>query len=119
MSEKILRVSKHLLRKKKAPAAIRYLFYGIHRDPNNVELFSCLGDALKQILEYEIALKIYRKGLKLAKDQENEALSEELTSKIENIYVISPEDALEGPQIGFFVRSLMKILSQLGKKDWF
>ena len=119
MSEKILRVSKHLLRKKKAPAAIRYLFYGIRQDPNNAELFSCLGDALKQILEYELALKIYRKGLMLAKDQENEALIKEITSKIENIYVISPEDALEGPQIGFFVRSLMKILSQLGKKDWF
>ena len=119
MSEKILRVSKNLLRKKKGFAAIRYLHYGIQRDLENAELYICLGDALKQSVEFELALKIYRKALFLAKAQKNQALVDEISSKIENVYIMSAADAPEGPQIGFFIRSLMKMLNQLGKKDWF
>lgn len=119
MSEKILRVSRKLLQKKKGFAAIRYLHYGIRRDPENAELFMYLGDALKQSVEFKLALKIYRKALYLAKAQNNQALIAEISSKIENAYIMSAADAPEGPQIGFFIRSLMKMLNQLGKKDWF
>lgn len=119
MSKKILQVGRTLLQQKKGAAAIRYLYHGIRHDPDNADLFSCLGDAIKQITEYEIALRIYRKALHLARAQGNESLIKELSEKIENVFVVSPADAPSGPQIGFFIRSLMKMLSQLGKRDWF
>ncbi len=119
MSEKILQIGKNLIQKKKGAAAIHYLHYGILHDPNNAALFGQLGDALKQALEYDLALKIYRKGLCLAQTQGKVALIQEIRVKIENIYLIDPQFTNEGPQIGFFIRSIMKMLTQLGKKDWF
>lgn len=119
MSEKILQIGKSLTQKKKGTFAIHYLHYGILHDPNNAALYSQLGDALKQELEYDLALKIYRKGLSLAQTQGMAALVQEIKTKMENIYVIDPKLTNEGPQIGFFIRSIMKMLTQLGKKDWF
>ncbi len=119
MSEKILRVARKLVQEKKGFAAIRYLYHGIKLDPENAELYICLGDALKQSIEFELALIIYNKALYLAKSQEKENLIHEISSKIENVYILSPGDAPDGPQIGFFIRSLMKMLNTLGKKDWF
>ena len=108
MSEKILRVGRKLVQKRKGFAAIRYLYHGIKLDPNNIELHICLGDALKQSIEFDLALKIYNRALYLAKSQGNKDIINQITSKIENIYILSPSDAPEGPQIGFFIRSLMK-----------
>lgn len=119
MSDKILRVSRKLLQNKKGFHAIRYLYHGIKLDPENVALYICLGDALKQSIEFDLALKIYQKALYLAKKQKNNSIRQEILTKIENIYILSPSDAPEGPQIGFFIRSLMKMLNVLGKKDWF
>lgn len=119
MSEKILRVSRKLVQKKKGFFAIRYLYHGIQLDPENVELYICLGDALKQSIEFDLALKIYRKALYLARTQGKDDLLKIIDSKIESVYVLSPSDAPAGPQIGFFIRSLMKMLNTLGKKDWF
>ncbi|HUY00211.1 MAG TPA: hypothetical protein VMV49_11690 [Candidatus Deferrimicrobium sp.] len=119
MSEQILRISRILIQKKKGFDAVRYLYYGITQDPTNVELYLELGNALKQSLEYKIALKIYKKALQLAQMQENSDLIQKISNKLENFYLLSPEDVLEGPQIGFFIRSIMKMVSQLGKKDWF
>jgi tetratricopeptide (TPR) repeat protein len=119
MSEKILQLGNRLIQKKKGFAAIRYLHYGIVHDPNNAELYACLGDALKQSLEYDLALKIYRRGLSLAKANGNNEIAQEIKIKIDTIYSISPQFIIEGPQIGFFIRSIMKMLTQLGKKDWF
>ena len=119
MSEKILQSSRNLIQKKKGWAAIRYLHYGILHDPDNAPLYEQLGDALKQALEYDLALKIYRKGLHLAQTQGMVGLIPEIKAKIENIYLIDPQITTEGPQIGFFIRSIMKMLTQLGKKDWF
>ena len=119
MSEKILQIGKNLIQKKKGWAAIHYLHYGILHDPNNPALYSQLGDALKQAWEYDLALKIYQKGLYLAQTQGMVALIPEIRVKIENIYLIDPKFTNEGPQIGFFIRSIMKMLTHLGKKDWF
>ena len=119
MSEKILQIGKRLTQNKKGVAAIHYLHYGILHDPNNAALYAQLGDALKQALEYDLALKIYRKGLSLAQTQGLGALVQEIKVKMENIYIIDPKLVDEGPQIGFFIRSIMKMLTQLGKKDWF
>lgn len=119
MSEKILRVSRILLQKKRGAEAVWYLYEGIRQDSTNAHLYACLGDALKQSLEYDVALKIYRKALYLAQQQKNAALIGELNTKIETIYVLNPMDVVKGPQIGFFIRTLMKMLSKLGKQDWF
>ncbi len=119
VSEKVLRISRILIEKKKGAEALRYLQEGIKKDPTNVALYVCLGDALKQALEYDLALKIYRRALVLAKSGGNPALAEEVQNKIDNIYILKPEDVLDGPQIGFFIRSIMKMLSKLGKQDWF
>ena len=119
VSEKILRISRILIEKKRGAEAFRYLQEGIKKDPTNVTLYVCLGDALKQALEYELALRIYRKALFLAKSGGNSTQIEEVQNKIENIYILRPQDVLEGPQIGFFIRSIMKMLSKLGKQDWF
>jgi tetratricopeptide (TPR) repeat protein len=119
MSEKVLRISRILIHKKRGVDAIPYLYSGIQQDPNNPELYLELGNALKQSLEYQVALKIYHKALQLAPQQENLGLIQKITDKIENFYLLGVEDVLEGPQIGFFIRSIMKMVSQLGKKDWF
>jgi len=119
MSKKILEISNKLIQKRKGFAAIRYLYYGIVHDPTNAELYACLGNALKQSLEYNLALKIYRRGLSLAKANGTNALAQEIKTRMDDIYSTSPQDILKGPQIGFFIRSIMKMLTQLGKKDWF
>ena len=119
MSEKALRIAKILIDKKKGFEAIRYLYEGLGQDPNNIELYISLGDALKQSLEYDLALKIYRKGLFLAQKQKNLDLIEIIKTKLDKFYILSSEEVREGPQIGFFIRSIMKMVSQLGKKDWF
>ncbi len=119
MTEKVLRIGRILVEQKRGIDAIRYLYEGIKQDPMRVELYFCLGDALKQSLEYDLALKIYQKALFLAKKQGKEGLVEEIQEKIESLYLVSPEDVEKGPQIGFFIRSIMKMLSSLGKQDWF
>ncbi len=119
MSEKILQVSKILIQKKKSDKAIRLLYDGIKQDPFNAMLYSFLGDALKQCSEYDLALKMYQKALYLAEKQGNMDLIKELQVKIENIYIVNPQDAPNGPQIGFFIRTIMKMLSKMGKQDWF
>lgn len=118
-SDKIVAVSKKLIDHKRGFAAIRYLFFGIQEDPTDGRLYLCLADALKQSVEFEIALKIYQKALKLAQKQENQVLIDEITTKIDNVFILSSVDAPKGTQIGFFIRSLMKMLNTLGKKDWF
>ncbi|MHA1267529.1 MAG: hypothetical protein ACTSRS_20000 [Candidatus Helarchaeota archaeon] len=118
-SQKILQISRRLILHKKGRIAIRYLYYGIQHDPENVELLLCLGDALKQMVELDLALKIYKKALTLAKKYRKKAFIDQISTKIENVYILTPNEVPKSAQIGFFIRSLMKMLNQLGKKDWF
>ncbi|MHA1132563.1 MAG: hypothetical protein ACTSQQ_17390, partial [Candidatus Helarchaeota archaeon] len=81
MSDKILQISKILLKQKRGVEAIYYLYHGIKKNPKDISLYVCLGDVLRQALEYDLALKIYRRALNLADKQGNSIIKRELVAK--------------------------------------
>ncbi|MHA1404471.1 MAG: hypothetical protein ACTSSI_11960 [Candidatus Helarchaeota archaeon] len=81
--------------------------------------FLGLGDVLRVIHEIERAEKMYEKAMILAEIQENTKMIQHLDERIETGYIFKKDPNLNPVQIEFFMRSIIKLLSTLGKDDWF
>lgn len=104
--EKAIRVFRDIIRDGRSENSKMFAFYG-------------LGDTLRSIHELELAGKMYEKAISLAKLQNNSEMIKELKGRIEKLYVFKKDDNLNPVQIEFFMRSIIKLLSTLGKEDWF
>ena len=104
------------------PKAVRAFYKILKSDPDEtikLQAYIGLGDALRAEYEIELAEKMYKKALNTAENLENTEKIKFLDEKIENIYVFKRENDINPVQIGSFMRAIMKLLSFLGKTDWF
>ncbi len=121
-NNKLIKYGNRHIELRKYPGAIR-LFYRVlknnPRDKIKIQAYLGLGDALRAEYEIELAEEIFKKALNLAEIIEDTKMIKFIEDKIENIYVFKKEQELNPIQIGFFMRAIMKLLSFLGKTDWF
>lgn len=120
--EQLIKYGFKYIKLKKYESAIKLFYRVLKSNPNEkikINAYQGLGDAFRA--EYEIALaeKMYNRALILAELLEDTQAIKLLDNKIENIYVFKKERELNPVQIGPFMRSIMKLLSFLGKTDWF
>lgn len=121
-NEKLIKYGNKFFNLKKYPGAIR-IFYNILRNNPSKKIklgaYIGLGNSLRAEYEIELAEKMYKNALNIAENLEDTKMIELIDKKIKNIYVFKKERDLNPVQIGFFMRTIMKLLSFLGKTDWF
>ncbi|MHA1301373.1 MAG: hypothetical protein ACTSO9_18275 [Candidatus Helarchaeota archaeon] len=121
-NEKLLKYGFKHIQLKNYPGAIKLFYKILKNSPSiseRIRAFIGLGDSLRGEYEIELALKMYNNALVLAEDIEDSKTIKELDAKIENVYVFKKDREINPFQIGFFMRAIMKLLSFLGKTDWF
>ena len=75
VSERLLtKFAMDFFEKKKLNQAIETLKYAIKTNPKSDELFHGLGDYYRANNQYELALETYKKGMKVAEENSNQAL---------------------------------------------
>ena len=121
-NDKLIKQGNKYLKLKKYPKAIRTFYKILKNNPiQDIEFKAYIGlaDSLRAEYEIELAEKIYKQAINFAENLENIEMIKIINKKIKNIYVFKKERDLNPVQIGFFMRAIMKVLSFLGKTDWF
>ncbi|MHA1269335.1 MAG: tetratricopeptide repeat protein [Candidatus Helarchaeota archaeon] len=75
-----------------------------------------IGNCLKFLLEFELADSVYNNALNLAKKSNYKDLIDEISIKIENIYISEEKNN----KIGLLIKTIMRMFSNLATtKNWF
>ncbi|MFX0132791.1 MAG: tol-pal system YbgF family protein [Candidatus Hodarchaeota archaeon] len=120
--DRLIKYGNKFFNMKKYPGAIRIFYNVLRNNPSEkikLKAYIGLGNSLRAKYEIELAEKMYKKAMHIAENLEDTEMIKFIDKRIENIYIFKKERDLNPVQIGFFMRTIMKLLSFLGKTDWF